>query len=101
MTGERVLSLFNALMLQVLGLGVLLFWSMGAVLLVTQNGGQINELNLAGFGRTFYWLYPLFLAVFSLIGWALFWVRRDLLAALSFSAPLGLMLLFYLTLVLR
>lgn len=101
MTGDRVLSLLSALLLQVAGLGLLLFWTIGAVLLLTGNGGQINDLALTGFGRTFYWLYPVFLIVFSLVGWFFFWVKRDLLASLTFSAPLGLMMLFYLVLIVR
>jgi hypothetical protein len=100
MTGERILSLFSALLLQLLGLGLLLFWAMGAVMLVTQDGGQPAFLTLAGLERTFYWLYPVFLLVFSAVGWLLFWGRRDLLANATLSAPLGLMAAFYLYLVL-
>ncbi len=101
MTGERVLSLLGVLLLQVAGLGFLLFWAMGAVLLITGNGGQINELNLSGLGRIYYFLYPVFLLVFSIAGWLFFWLRRDLLANLSLSAPLGLMALLYFILIVR
>lgn len=101
MTGERVLGLLGVLLTQVAGLGLLVFWAMGAVLLLTNNGGQITELELTGLERAFYLLYPVFLVVFSALGWLLFWVRRDLLANLTMAAPVGLMVLFYLYLILR
>jgi len=99
MTGDRVFSLLNALLLQVAGLGVLVFWAMGAVLLITGNGGQINDVYLASIGRTFYFLYPVALVVFSVVGWLFFWLRRDLLAMLTLSAPVGLVVLYYLVLI--
>lgn len=101
MTGDRVLSLFTALALQLAGFGLLLFWTMGAVLLLTRNGGQFVELNLSGWTLTYYWLYPAFLLVFSLVGWLFFWKRQDLLATAALSAPVGLMLLYYLFLAFR
>lgn len=101
MTGERVLGLLGVLLTQVAGLGLLVFWAMGAVLLLTNNGGQLTELGLSGLARTFYLLYPVFLVVFSALGWLLFWLRRDLLANMAMAAPVGLMVLFYLYLILR
>jgi len=39
--------------------GVGLFWAMGAVLLLSGNGGQINDLRLTGLWRTLYFAYPI------------------------------------------
>ena len=95
MTGDRVFALFNVLALQVAGLGVLLFWAMGVVYFFTGTGGQFNEIAFSGLGKTLYYLYPVALVVFSLIGWLFFWIRRDLLAVLALSAPVGLVALYY------
>ncbi len=99
MTGDRVLALFSSLALQVAGLGVLVFWVMGALFLLTGNGGQIVDIYLTGFWRNLYFLYPVALVVFSLAGWFLFYLKRDLLAILTFSAPVGLVVLYYLILI--
>ena len=99
MTGDRVLSLFSSLALQVAGLGVLVFWAMGAILLVTGNGGQIINIYVTGFWRALYFFYPVALVVFSLAGWLLFYLRRDLLAILTLSAPVGLVVLYYFILI--
>lgn len=98
-TENRVLSLLGVLALQGAGLFVLVFWAMGAVLLWTGNGGQINDIYLAGIGRTFYFLYPVALAIFSVVGWLFFWLRRDLLAMLTLSVPAGLVVLYYFILI--
>ena len=99
MTGDRVFALFNVLALQVAGLGVLLFWTMGAVFLITGEGGQINHMAFSNFGRTLFFLYPVALAIFSLLGWFLFYIRRDLLAIMMLSAPVGFVVLYYLVVV--
>ena len=100
MTGDRVLALFSSLALQVAGLGVLVFWVMGVVFLITGNGGQIVDIYLTGFWRTLYFLYPVALVVFSSAGWFLFYTRRDLLAILTLAAPVGLVVIYYLILIL-
>lgn len=96
MTGERVLSTFGMIMLQVAGLGVLLFWIMGAILLLTGNGGQITDLNLTGFWRTVYFSYPFLLIFLSLIGWLAFWRKADLLGLAALSIAPGVLFLMYL-----
>ena len=95
MTGERVFTLFNVLLLQLAGLGVLLFWAMGVVFLFTGTGGQFNHLELMGLKRTLYLAYPVALLAFSGLAWLLFYLRRDLLAVLTISAPVGLVVLYY------
>ena len=99
MTGDRVFALFNVLALQIAGLGVLLFWSIGAVFFITGQGGQFNHMEFSNIGRTLFFLYPVALAIFSLLGWFLFYIRRDLLAIMMLSAPVGLVVLYYLAVV--
>ncbi len=99
MTGDRVLALFSSLALQVAGLGVLLFWAMGLIALLNGNGGQIVDIYLTGFWRALYFFYPAALVLFSAAGWLLFYMRRDLLAILTLSAPVGLVVLYYLVLI--
>ena len=100
MTGDRVLALFSVLALQVAGLFVLVFWVMGAVFLITGNGGQIVDIYLTGFWRNLYFFYPVALVIFSAVGWLFFYLRRDLLAMLTLAVPVGLVVLYYLILIL-
>jgi hypothetical protein len=93
--GPRVFALFNLLLLQVGGLGVTLFWAFGLFLLLTKNGGQVQDV-ITGTGRSLFYLYPVALVVFSLIGWLAFWRKRDLFALAMMSAPIGLVVLYYL-----
>jgi hypothetical protein len=96
MSGERVLSLFTMFALQIVGLGIAIFWAMGVVLLLTGNGGQIQEaLNTSGLRNAFF-AYPVVLIVASLAAWLAFWRKADLIALGAMSAPAGYMLLLYL-----
>lgn len=99
MTGERVLSTLGAIVLQLAGLGLLLFWAMGAVLLITGNGGQIVELNWGSDMRALYFSYPLILAACSIAGWILYLRQKDLLALATLSVPSGLATTVYLTMI--
>ncbi len=96
MSGERVLSTFSMILLQVAGLGILLFWTIGAILLLTGNGGQINDLNLHGFWRTVYFSYPFLLIFLSAIGWLAFFRKADLVGLASLSVAPGVLFLMYL-----
>jgi hypothetical protein len=51
---------------------------------------------VVGSGRSLFYLYPLALVVFSLIGWLAFMRRRDLFALAMMSAPVGLVVVYYL-----
>lgn len=99
MSGDRILALFTALALQVAGLGILFFWTMGFILKITKNGGQILDINLAGIPLMTYNFFPIILIVFSLIGWLAFWRKGDLVAVGALSVPAGVMLLLYIYLV--
>ena len=100
MSGERVLSLFNMLALQVVGLGVLLFWTIGSVLMLTGNGGQILDIEWSSLSLTAYYAFPILLVICSAIAWLAYWRKSDLFAMGVLSAPIGLMLLLYLYLIL-
>ncbi len=96
MSGDRVLALFTMFALQIVAFGIALFWAMGVILLITKNGGQIQDaLNTPGLRNAFF-VYPVVLVVGSLVGWLAFWRRIDLIALGAMSAPAGYMLLLYL-----
>lgn len=75
--------------------GVLLFWVMGAIGLLTGNGGFILQLELDGAWRTAFLSYPFVLVGFVLIGGALAALRRDLESIGAVGTPAALALLFY------
>jgi hypothetical protein len=96
MSGDRVLVLFSLFALQIVALGIALFWTMGVVLLITKNGGQIQDaLNTPGLRNAFF-VYPVVLIVGSIAGWLAFWRKADLIALGAMAAPAGYMVLLYL-----
>jgi hypothetical protein len=96
MSGDRVLTLFGMFALQIAGLGIALFWAIGAILLITKNGGQIFDvLNTPG-PRNAFFIYPVILIIGSIVGWLAFWRKADLLALAAMAAPTGYMVLLYL-----
>lgn len=96
MSGDRVLALFTMFALQIAALGIALFWTIGVVLLITKNGGQIlDALNTPGLRNAFF-VYPVVLIIGSIVGWLAFWRKADLLAIIAMGAPTGYMALLYL-----
>ncbi len=95
MSGDRILSLFGALALQIVGLGILLFWAIGVVLLVTGNGGQINDLVFAPWQSSLFYAYPFLLVLFSVVGWLAYLRKLDLVALGALSAAPGLLAFLY------
>jgi cytochrome bd-type quinol oxidase subunit 2 len=96
MSGERVLALFTMFALLIAALGIALFWAMGVILLITGNGGQIQDaLNTPGLRNAFF-VYPVVLVIGSIVGWLAFWRKADLVALAAMAAPSGYMLLLYL-----
>ena len=95
MTGDRVLSTFGMIALQIVALGIVFFWAMGAILLATGNGGQINDINLTSFWRTIFWAYPILVIFISPIAWLSFFRKADLLAQAMLTLPIGLLGLLY------
>jgi len=63
---ERVLGVYGLIFGTLATFGVLFFWAIGARLLLTQNGGLINELGLTGAWRWSFMAYP-FVALLSLV----------------------------------
>ncbi|MGL4611504.1 MAG: hypothetical protein ACRCYY_17790 [Trueperaceae bacterium] len=96
MSGERVLVLFTMFALLIAALGIAIFWAMGTVLLLTKNGGQIQEALTAPWLRAAFFAYPVVLLLGSIVGWLAFWRKADLVAIGAMSAPSGYMLLIYL-----
>lgn len=96
----QALGFFGIALANLLTFGILYFWIMGAVLLVTQNGGLIVELGLTGTLRTLYFAYPV-IALLSLTCWLFYLARREIAALLVAGTPIALATLYYLWLVTR
>lgn len=77
-----------------------LFWSIGAVGLVTGNAGLIVDLGLEGAWRWLYFAYPFVVLGCLVVGTALFALKRHLEAAAIVGLPIVLVILFYFALVL-
>lgn len=94
----RALALFGVIAGIGLGLFVTIFWAIGALLVFTNNGGIITELDLKGLWLVLFYAYPVVLVVFSGIAIALFAARRELEAVAAAMTPVGLVVLYYLAL---
>lgn len=81
------------------GGGLLFFWIMGAIGLVTLTGGTINQLALAGVWRDAFWTYPFVFIGATVVGGALLALERDREAVGVFSLPLAAAVLYYLALI--
>jgi hypothetical protein len=79
--------------------GVLLFWLMGAIGLLSGNAGTIVLLELDGVWRTLFLSYPFVFVAFVLIGGALVALRRDLESIGAVGTPLALAVLYYFALI--
>jgi len=79
--------------------GVLLFWVMGAIGLLTGSAGTIVLLDLQGVWRTLFLSYPFVFIGFVVIGAALVGLKRDLESIGAVGAPLALAVLYYFALV--
>jgi hypothetical protein len=81
------------------GGGILYFWVMGAVLLLSGNGGQIQMLQEEPFWRALYWVYPLVFVVALVVGGVLAALRRDLASVAAAGTPVALATLYYFALI--
>lgn len=96
--GARILGFYGVLLANLASFGVLFFWIIGAMHLLTGNGGLMNELGLDGLALVLFWAYPL-VVVLSLAAWLLYFARLDLPALAVAGSPVGLVVLYYLWLV--
>ncbi len=92
---DRVLTVFGMLAAHLGSFGIMYFWLTGAILLFTGNGGQLVELTrLSGVERWLFLAYPA-VVLFSLLGWAFFAMKRDLLALGLAGLPVVYAILYF------
>lgn len=96
---DRTLVGYIMIFAQLGTLAILFFWFMGALLLLTENGGQINGLRLDSTERALFLSYPFIAVGASAAGWLLFWGRQHLLSVAFGGLPVAATALFFLTLV--
>ena len=99
MLGDRTLTLYGIIFAFIATGAILFFWTMGAILLLTGNGGQINFIALTGGLRTLFLSYPAVALVFSALGLLLYLGGRNTVAVAMAGFPAAASLLFYLWLV--
>ena len=95
----RALALFGIIAGIGLGFMLLIFWAMAAVLVITNNGGMITDLNLQGIWLVLFYSFPIVLVVFSGISVALFAARRHLESVAVSMLPTGFFVLYYFALI--
>lgn len=94
----RALALFGIIAGIGLGFMVLIFWAMAAMLVFTNNGGMVTDLNLRGLWLVLFYAYPVVLVVFAGISVALFAMKRELESVAVAMMPVGFVVLYYLAL---
>lgn len=96
---ERLLSVFGLIFGFLGTFMVSIFWSMGAMILLTGEGGTIQQLNLQGLWATLFWAFP-FVAIGSVVlALGAFAVGRVKEAAGLALLPAAGVLLYYFALV--
>lgn len=96
---ERVLSLYGIILASIGALGILFFWSMGTIGLLTNDGGQILDLRLTGLWRTLYFALPVVVLVSVAGAVGLFALRRHKEAVGLAGLPVIATLVYYFALV--
>jgi hypothetical protein len=100
MSIERTMALYGVAFAGIGALGILFFWSIGAVNLVLGNGGFLTDLALGQTTRTLYLSYPVLAVVSLAAGIGLFLGRREREAVAIAGLPVVATIAFYLGLVL-
>jgi hypothetical protein len=100
MSIERTMALYGVAFAGIGALGILFFWSIGAVNLVFGNGGFINDLDLGQTTRTLFLSYPVVVVLSLAVGIGLFLARREREAVAISGLPVMATIAFYLGLVL-
>ncbi len=75
--------------------GLLFFWVMGAIDLLTGEGGLILQLRLEGIWRMLFLAYPFVFVIALVLGAVLVALRRDFESIAAVGAPVVLALLYY------
>ena len=96
---ERVLSLFGIILGSIPALGILFFWTIGAIGLLTNDAGLILDLRLSGLWLTLFWAAPIIVFASILGAIALFALRRHKEAVALAGLPVIATLLYYFALV--
>lgn len=96
---ERVLSLFGIILAGIGSLGIFFFWAMGAIGLITHNGGLILDLQLTGIWRTLFFALPVVVVVCVVGSIGLFALRRHKEAVALAGLPTLATLAYYFALV--
>ena len=97
-TGARTVAFYGVLLANIGSFGILFFWLIGSILLVTRNGGQIFLLELDGVDRWLYFAFPVVVLV-SLGAWLLHLLRLDRAAVALAGLPIVSAVLYYIYLV--
>lgn len=90
------MGLIGVLLTAVAVMGTVYFWIMGAVLLVTNNGGQINRLSLDGVAGFLFYAYPVIAVIALLLAVGLLLLKRPSEAVGIAGLPLVGLIAYYL-----
>lgn len=93
---EPTFAFIVSLLTAVAVLGTLFFWTVGAALLVTENGGTINDMAWLPVSRTLFFVYPVVALLALATSSVLFALRRTTEAVGFASLPLAGLVVFYL-----
>lgn len=96
---ERLLGLFGLIFGFLATFMVSIFWSMGAMILLTGEGGTIQQLDLQGLWRTLFWAFPFVAGGSVVLALGAFAVKRYKEAAGVAALPAIGVLLYYLALI--
>lgn len=96
---ERMLGVYGMIFGFLGSFMIAIFWSMGAVLKATHNGGTIVQLDLQGIWNVLFWSYPFVAAGSVLLALGAFAMGRAKEAAGIALLPAGAVTLFYIALV--
>lgn len=99
---ERLLGIYGMLLGFLSSFMIAIFWSMGAILKVTGNGGTIVQLDLQGLWNTLFWAFPYVAAGSVVLAVGAFAAGRAKEAAgISMLPTIGVVLYYFALVMLR